>query len=123
MRKQIKTFAMTLGLASALVLPAAASAEEAAASSAISTASGLASGQVTAGFYWCKGSQAHRDLGSTITWLYLESCQSAGAAPVWIACNDNECEKLLIAAAASAHYIGINFNTASTFNWMRLYKF
>jgi hypothetical protein len=38
-------------------------------------------------------------------------------------CNDNECEQILISAAASGNWFGINFTTtAGAFNYVRLWK-
>ncbi len=117
MKKSI-SLAATLALSSMLASPVAISADEGAPSSGVA-----ATGQVTPGFYWCKGQQTYRVIGDNKTWLYLESCLSAGLAPIWVWCDDNECEKTFIAAAASTHYIGLNFNTATTFNIVRLFKF
>ncbi len=74
---------------------------------------------ITSGFKWARVQQTYRYLGSSVTWAYLES-------PVndWIQCNDNECEQILIAAAASGHWLGVNFTgTSSTsFDHVRLWK-
>jgi hypothetical protein len=109
---------LKLALPLALAIPAGGHGQDAA-PAAVPSVAGSAT-QVTPGSYWCRGQQAFRVIGDNKTWLYLESCQTPGAAPTWIWCNDNECEKTLIAAAASGHWIGINFNTATTFSQVRL---
>lgn len=75
--------------------------------------------QVTPGFYWVQVQQSFRAIGDNKTWIYVETAPATG----WWWCNDNECEKTFIAAAASDHWVGINFNTSSTFDSVRLYKF
>jgi hypothetical protein len=91
-------------------------AAEPAAGAAISGATG-GTVQVAPGFYWVKVQQVYRALGDNKTWVYIPSGAPAG----WWWCNDNECEKVLIAAAASAHWLGINFNTTNTFDHVRLW--
>ncbi|EGV19354.1 hypothetical protein [Thiocapsa marina] len=96
------------------------------AASAQSDLSGVtgATVQITPGFYWTKVQQTYRAIGDNKTWTYLESFYgSSSTAPVWVWCDDNECEKTFIAAAASGHWLGINFNTTTTFDHVRLYKY
>lgn len=66
---------------------------------------------------WYRVQQTYRFLGDSTTWAYLESANT------WIACNDNECEQILIAAAESYHWLYVNMTSASTFNAVRLYKY
>lgn len=66
---------------------------------------------------WYKVEQVYRDLGSSITWAYLEGPKA------WISCNDNECEQILIAAAESYHWLYVNMTSASAFDAVRLWKY
>jgi hypothetical protein len=126
MKKSI-SIASTLALSGMLALSAVVSAEEGAAAGAAESAplsGGAASvGQVTPGFYWCHVQQTYRAIGDNKTWAYIERCDGSTSPNGWWWCNDNECEKTFISAAASAHYIGISFNTSNTFNVVRLYKY
>jgi len=124
MKKSI-SFVSTLALSGMLALPAVVSAQEAATAEEPAVGSSVGPTAFQAGFFWCKGQQSFRYLGDNKTWLLLESCQGyTGFSPFWVWCNDNECEQTLISAAASAHYVGINFtNTAGNWNSIRLYKF
>jgi hypothetical protein len=122
MKKSI-SLASTLVLSGMLALSAAVSAEEGAAAPELLSGGAASDGQVVPGFYWCHVQQTYRALGDNKTWAYLERCDGSTSPNGWWWCNDNECEKTFIAAAASAHYIGINFNGTNTFNVVRLYKF
>lgn len=123
MKKSI-SIVSALALSGMLALPAVVSGEEAATAAAVSVLGDAVGPAVTVGFAWCKVQQSSRTLGAGETWAYLESCQTAGIAPIWLWCNDNECEQMLIEAASSAHYLGINFTTtAGNFNQVRLYKY
>lgn len=64
---------------------------------------------------WYKVQQTYRFIGSTVTWAYLENNG-------WIYCNDDECERILIAAAESYHWLYVNMTSSSTFNAVTLYK-
>jgi hypothetical protein len=86
------------------------------------SAGSLEEGQVATGFRWCKVQQVYRPLGSSRTYAYLESCSPSNLSG-WIWCNDNECEKIMIAAAASYHWFGVNFHTTSSFNYVKLWRF
>lgn len=119
MKKSV-SLALTLTLSGMLALPAAVSAEEDAAPSG-----GAAIGQFTPGFVWCRVQQSFRAITTppqVYTWAYLENC---GSNTGWIGCNDDECEKTLLSAAASGHYLGVNFTGTgwNDFNSVRLYKF
>lgn len=123
MKKSI-SFASTLALTGMLALPTIVSGAEAEAVAANSALGGAVGPAVTVGLAWCRVQQSYRALGDTRTWAYLESCTTGGVAPLWVWCNDNECEQILIDAAASAHYLGVNFTTtAGVFNYVILYKY
>jgi hypothetical protein len=118
MKKSI-SFASTFALAGMLALPAVDAAEEGA--PAAESFGGLANNvQVATGFYWCHTQQTYRALGDYRTWTYLEGC----GIPGWAWVNDNEAEKIFIAAAASAHWIGFNVtSTSGAFDHVRLWKY
>ncbi|TXH67829.1 MAG: hypothetical protein E6Q83_16200 [Thiothrix sp.] len=65
---------------------------------------------------WYKVLQTYRLIGATVTWAYLENNG-------WIYCNDDECERILIAAAESYHRLYVNMTSSSTFNSVTLYKY
>lgn len=124
------SFALTIALSSMLALSTAVAGEPApppgaATNELLSSGTAVGSPQVTVGFYWCKLQQSYRYLGDNKTWGYFEACQPSSGSPngQWWWCNDNECEQTFIAAAASAHFIGVNFNSTSTFSYVRLYKY
>jgi hypothetical protein len=128
MKKSI-SIASTLVVSGLLALSAVVSAEEGAAAGAAESESAALSGgaasvgQVTPGFYWCHVQQSYRAIGDNKTSALIERCDGSTSPNGWWWCNDNECEKTFISAAASGNYIGINFNSSSTFSSVRLYKF
>lgn len=125
MKKQLTSLALTLGASVMLGLPVIAASAEAEAGGAVAAVSGGLDGvQVATGLHWCKAQQSYRAIGDNKVWVYLESCQPAsGGLGGWWWCNDNECEKTFIAAAASAHYVGLEFPNTTSFNVVRLYKY
>jgi hypothetical protein len=122
MKKSI-TLASAFALSGMLSLFGVASADEDAAASAPLSGGAASAGQVVPGFYWCHVQQTYRVIGDNKTWALIERCNGSTSPNGWWWCNDDECEKTFIAAAASAHFIGINFNGTSTFSSVRLYKF
>ena len=73
---------------------------------------------ITPGFKWDHCLQTYHAIGSTTTWCYLESTKG------WIGTSDDRAETILIVAAASHNWIGINFiSTGGTWNYMRLWKY
>jgi hypothetical protein len=73
------------------------------------------------GFVWDHCQQTWRALGDNKTWCYLESNTT------WIWTNDSIVQNMMLDAAASDHWFGINVNSFSggsfTFDYAILWKY
>jgi len=72
---------------------------------------------VTTGFKWDHCLQTYHHIGSSRTYCYLQSTK------VWVWTTDDRAENMLIAGAASNHWVGINFNTSTSWNYIKMWKY
>lgn len=56
------------------------------------------------GYKWVKIKATRKYLGGARTWAQLRAPNEN----VWISCDDNECEHILVTAAESGHWVGLD---------------